>query len=67
MEHENLELQKACKAKDMQLATASAEASDLLTLKNKYSDDLAEAQACLDLAKSCASKIEKKHNKSEEP
>jgi hypothetical protein len=51
----------------MQLATASAEASDVLMLKNKYSDDLAKAQACLDLAESCTSKIEKKHNKSEEP
>jgi hypothetical protein len=44
LEREKLEIQKSCEAKDTQLATARAEASDALMLKNKYSDDMAEAQ-----------------------
>jgi hypothetical protein len=71
LEHEKLELQKAFEAKEMQLATARAEANiaraeadAALDLKNKYSKELALTQVRLELAEARAGKIEKKHSKS---
>jgi hypothetical protein len=66
LEREKLELQKACEAKDTQLAATLAEASDAAKLKNKYSDDLAETQVCLDLAEARAVRIMNKFNKSQD-
>jgi hypothetical protein len=41
LERDNLELQKACSAKDAQLFTSRTEANTTLEVKNRYSKELA--------------------------